>query len=140
MRRWGLLLAGLLLALYVAYPYVTLWRLDQAILKADIPTLNVLIDWPELRQSLKSEVKLALIDKARTDIGQGGFAGLFGGALTALLVPTLVDGAVDEMVTPETLVHNDRIDRLRHEGKSLFRFVTHAVFASPTEFRVVPSN
>jgi hypothetical protein len=125
-----------LLALYFAYPYVTLWRLDQAILKADIPTLNTLIDWPELRQRLKAEAKLALIDKAQADIGKGGLGGLFGGALTALLVPTVVDSAVDEMVTPEALVHNDKIDQLRHEGKSLLRFVAYAFFASPTEFRV----
>jgi Protein of unknown function (DUF2939) len=136
MRRWGLLLAGVLLALYVAYPYVTLWRLDQAILKADIPTLNTLIDWPELRQRLKAEAKLALIDKAQTDIGQGGLGGLFGGALTALLVPTVVDSAVDATVTPEALVHNDKIDQMRHGGKSLLRFVTYAFFASPAEFRV----
>jgi hypothetical protein len=136
MRRWGLMLAGLLLALYFAYPYVTLWRLDQAILKADIPTLNALIEWPELRQRLKAEAKLALIDKAQTDIGKGGLGGLFGGALTALLVPTVVDSAVDAMVTPEALVHNEKIDRLRHEGKSLLRFVTYAFFASPAEFRV----
>ena len=136
MRRWGLWLAGVLLALYVAYPYVTLWRLDQAILKPDIPTLNTLIDWPELRQRLKVEAKLAFINKAQTDIGQGGLGGLFGGALTALLVPTVVDSAVDAMVTPEALVHNDKIDQMRHEGKSLRRFVTYAFFASPTEFRV----
>ncbi len=136
MRRWGLWLAGVLLALYVAYPYVTLWRLDQAILKPDIPTLNTLIDWPELRQRLKVEAKLALINKAQTDIGQGGLGGLFGGALTALLVPTVVDSAVDAMVTPEALVHNDKIDQMRHEGKSLRRFVTYAFFASPSEFRV----
>jgi hypothetical protein len=136
MRRWILLLAGVLLGLYVAYPYVTLWRLDQAILKPDIPTLDTLIDWPEVRQRLKSEVKLALIDKAQTDLGTGGFAGIFGGALTALLVPTLVDSAVDGMVTPENLVHNDKVDELRRESKSLSRFVTYAFFASPATFRV----
>jgi Protein of unknown function (DUF2939) len=45
MRRWVLPILGLFLALYVAYPYVTLWRLDQAILKPDIRTLDTLIDW-----------------------------------------------------------------------------------------------
>ena len=58
------------------------------------------------------------------------------GALTALLVPTLVDSAVDAMVTPEKLVHNDKVDDLRRQGKSLARFVTYAFFTSPTAFRV----
>jgi hypothetical protein len=135
MRRSALPILGLFLALYVAYPYVTLWRLDQAIRKPDIRTLDTLIDWGGLRRRLKADVKLALIDKAQTDIGKGGFAGIFGGALTALLVPTLVDSAVDEMVTPEKLVHNEKVDGLRRQGKSLARFVTYAFFTSPTAFR-----
>src|SRR5450755_1447854 len=100
------------------------------------PHADTLIDWTDLRQQLKADVKLALIDKAQTDIGKGGFAGIFGGALTALLVPTLVDSAVDAMVTPEKLVHNDKVDDLRRQGKSLARFVTYAFFTSPTAFRV----
>ena len=136
MRRWGLWLAGVLLALYVAYPYVTLWRLDQAILKADIPTLNTLIDWPELRQRLKAEAKLALIDKARDRYRQRR-------------ARRPVRRRADRVAGADRggqrrgrdghaggLVHNDKIDRMRHEGRSLFRFVTYAFFASPTEFRV----
>ncbi len=135
MRRWFLGLAVLLVA-YSAYPYLTLYWLDRALLTADTATLETLIDWPEVRQQLKADVKLALIESAQAQVGKGNFVGIFGGALTALLVPTLVDSAVDEMVTPEKLLNNEEVVKRRREGKSFRDFVAYAFFTSPTEFRV----
>lgn len=69
-------------------------------------------------------------------MGKDSFAGLFGAALTALFVPTLVDSAVDEWVTPEKVLNSEEVVKRREQQKSFADFVTYAFFTSPTEFRV----
>ncbi|HZP10160.1 DUF2939 domain-containing protein [Methyloceanibacter sp.] len=135
MRKW-LIGAILGVAAYLGYPYLTLYWIDHALLTNDEPALERLVDWPEVRQGLKADVKLALIDAAQTQAGKDGFAGVFGAALTALLVPTLVDSAVDEWVTPEKVLNSEEVVKHRQEQKSFADFVTYAFFTSPTEFRV----
>src|SRR5271168_2666275 len=41
---------------YVAYPYVTLYRLGSAIQRADAATLESLVDWPAVREGIKEDV------------------------------------------------------------------------------------
>ncbi len=135
MRKW-LIGAVLALVAYVGYPYLTLYWIDHALLTGNKASLESLIDWPLLRQQLKADVKLALIDSAQTQVGKDSFAGLFGAALTALLVPTVVDGAVDEYVTPEKLLSSEEVVKRRQEQKSFIDVVTYAFFTSPTTFRV----
>src|ERR1700687_3195744 len=134
MRKWFLGAAALLLA-YIAYPSLALFWLDRAVLADSTASLESLIDWPLVRQQLKADVKLALIQSAQTQVGKRYFAGIFGGALTALLAPTVVDSAVDEWVTPEKLVNNEEVVKRRQEQKSFADFVTYAFFTSPTAFR-----
>ncbi len=135
MRKWFIGLF-ILLAAYIAYPYVTLHWLDQALLTDDTQALERLVDFPSVRQTLKADVKLALIDKAQTEAGKGKILGIFGAALTVLLVPTVVDSAVEEMVTPEAILDNEEVVKRRRDKKSFIDFVTYAFFESPTEFRV----
>jgi hypothetical protein len=135
MRKW-LIGAILVAATYIGYPYLTLYWMDHALLTDDEPALESLVDWPHLRQQLKADVKLALIEAAQNQVGKDGFAGVFGGALTALLVPTLVDSAVDEWVTPEKVLNSEVVVKHRQEQKSFADFATYAFFTSPTEFRV----
>ena len=135
MRKW--LIGAILVALaYIGYPYLTLWWIDHALLADDKGALESLVDWPHLRQQLKADVKLALIDAAQNQVGKNSFAGVFGGALTALLVPTLVDSAVEEWVTPEKVLNSEVVVKHREEHKSFADFATYAFFTSPTEFRV----
>jgi hypothetical protein len=135
MRKW---LIGVILAViaYVGYPYLTLYWIDHALLANDKAALESLVDWPHVRQQLKVDVKLALIESAQTQVGTNGFAGIFGAALTALLVPAVVDSAVDEWVTPEKVLNNEEVVKRREQQKSFADFVTYAFFTSPTEFRV----
>jgi hypothetical protein len=135
MRKW-LIGAILVVAAYVGYPYLTLYWIDRALLTNDEPALERLVDWPEVRKGLKADVKLALIDAAQTQVGKDGVAGVFGAALTALLVPTLVDSAVEEWVTPEKVLNSEEVVKHRQAQKSFADFVTYAFFISPTEFRV----
>ena len=131
MRKW---LIGLfvLLAAYIGYPYLTLYWLDHALLTGDTAALESLVDFPQVRQTLKADVKLALIDQAQTQAGQGKILGIFGAALTALLVPTLVDSVVDDVVTPEKIINSEEVKKRRQEQKSFADFVTYAFFTSPS--------
>jgi hypothetical protein len=135
MRRW-LIGAILVAAAYIGYPYLTLYWIDHALLTDDEGALETLVDWPQVRRELKADVKLALIEAAQKGLGKDSFAGVFGGALTALLVPTLVDSAVEEWVTPEKVLNSELVVKHRQEHKSFADFATYAFFTSPTEFRV----
>jgi hypothetical protein len=135
MRKW-LIAAILVAAAYIGYPYLTLYWIDHALLTDDEAALESLVDWPAVRQELKADVKLALIEAAQTGLGKNSFAGVFGGALTALLVPTLVDSAVEEWVTTEKVLNSEVVVEHRQDQTSFADFVTYAFFTSPTEFRV----
>jgi hypothetical protein len=135
MRKW-LIGAVLAVTAYIGYPYLTLWWIDHALLNDDKAALESLVDWPLVRQQLKADVKLALIESAQTEVGKDSFAGLFGAALTALLVPTLVNSAIDEWATPEKVLNSEEVVKRRQEQKSFADFITYAFFTSPTEFRV----
>ena len=55
--RWPLLATVLSVGVaYVAYPYVTLYRLGSAIKGADAATLESLVDWPAVREGIKEDV------------------------------------------------------------------------------------
>ena len=55
--RWSLVAMVLSLGVaYVAYPYVTLYRLGSAIQVADAATLESLVDWPAVREGIKEDV------------------------------------------------------------------------------------
>jgi len=135
MRRVILVLA-ILVAAYIGYPYLTLYWLDRALLTDDEQGLTRLVDFPQVRQTLKAEVKLAVLDRAQEAVEKRPILGTFGAALAGLLAPPLVDSAVDSMVTPEAILNSETVVEHRHAGKSFFDFVTYAFFASPTEFTV----
>jgi hypothetical protein len=47
---------GLLLTVYVAYPYVTLYRLAGAIRRGDAASLESLVDWEGVREGIKEDI------------------------------------------------------------------------------------
>jgi hypothetical protein len=47
---------------YVAYPCVTLFRLDQAISNGDAATLSHLVDWPSVREDIAEQVADTVTD------------------------------------------------------------------------------
>jgi hypothetical protein len=136
MRRWLSLSLILLGLAYLAYPYVTAWRIDRAVTARDTTTLESLIDWPLLRERLKADVKQALVEAARDHPDNEEAEAVIGAALAALLVPTVIDSAVDEIVTPENLAANIATQELAAEGHSPLSLVRYAFFDSPTVFRV----
>lgn len=133
MRKIFLVLA-ILLAAYIGYPYLTLYWLDQALLTDDKQALENLVDFPQVRADLKSDVKGQVLGKADEIAEKRPILGIFGQALTKLFAPDLVDSAVDGMVTPEAVLSNPTVVEHREKNESFVDFVTYAFFASPTRF------
>ena len=135
MRRLLILLA-ILLAAYIGYPYLTLYWIDHALLTNDKAALERLVDFPRVRETLKAEVKLALLAKAHKEAENRPILGIFGSALAGMLAPPLVDSAVDGMVTPEAILNSETVVEHRQRNESFIDFVTYAFFSSPTAFTV----
>jgi hypothetical protein len=133
--RKGWIAAAVLLAAYIGYPYLTLYWIDQALLKDDAPALQRLVDFPGVRGQLKTDLKVAVLDKAHAEQEKRPILGTFGAALAGLLAPALIDSTVDEMVTSKAILDNPTVVEHRREGKSFADFVTYAFFSAPTRFR-----
>ena len=94
--RWPLLATVLSLGIaYVAYPYVALYRLGSAIRSADAATLEVLVDWPAVREGIKEDV----CDLAAENSNPKATADLppFG----ASFVRGIASSSIDQKVTPQ---------------------------------------
>jgi hypothetical protein len=97
--RWPLLgtFAGLA-ACYIAYPYITLYRLGMAVHHADARTLQRLVDWPAVREGIKEDVcdQAAEASVATSPDQLPAFGASF--------VRGIANTAIDRAVTPEGLV------------------------------------
>ena len=127
--RWSLVAMVLSLGVaYVAYPYVTLYRLGSAIQVADAATLESLVDWPAVREGIKEDI----CDNVADDPQSEGKLPAFG----ASFVRGIASNAVDQRVTAEGLVgmtHHDASDAAVHAAAMS---VTWAFFRDPTDFVV----
>ena len=97
--RWPLLMTVLSVgAGYVAYPYVTLYRLGSAIQSADATTLESLVDWPAVREGIKEDV----CDLGSADPGPKTATALppFG----ASFVRGITSNSIDKSITPQALL------------------------------------
>jgi hypothetical protein len=83
---------------YVAYPYVTLYRLGSAIQRADAATLESLIDWPAVREGIKEDVCDLSADEPASK--NGAELPPFG----ASFVRGITSSAIDQAVTPQALL------------------------------------
>jgi hypothetical protein len=97
--RWSLLAAVVGVGFgYVAYPYVSLYRLGSAIQRGDAATLEHLVDWPAVREGIKEDV----CDMAADSPGLRNESELppFG----ASFMRGIKSSAIDQAVTPQALL------------------------------------
>ncbi len=95
----ALVLLGIGLALYAwASPYLFLRSLQKAILEGDRVRLERMVDFPRLREGLKSQLQAHLLKSVEEEAKQNPFAGL-----AYLFVAGMVDPLVDALVSPEGL-------------------------------------
>lgn len=85
-------------ALYLAYPYVTLYRLGQAIRAGDAGSLRVMVDWPRVREGIKEDISDMGVDEPRQTAASNALPP-FG----ASFVRGVAASSVDQQVTPEAL-------------------------------------
>ncbi len=97
--KWSAVAAVLTVAVaYVAYPYVTLYRLGVAIQGSDAATLESLVDWPSVREGIKEDVCDLVVDDPgpKTDSTLPPFGASFMRGIAA--------NAIDQAVTPQALL------------------------------------
>jgi hypothetical protein len=139
----------LLVALYVAYPFFTLWRLSQAVKQGDEAALTTLVDWPKLRQGFKTDASGAIDEELAARQGEASDPrDLFGAALARIVAPAIAGGVIDALVTPQGLASLIRTGNARasggepaasggESGNESDMKISYAFFQSPTVFRVV---
>lgn len=97
-----LAVAALLIAagVYLGSPYLAARTFKQAALSGDADKLDATVDFPELRESLKSQMSAALMKKMATAPEMKGnpFAGL-----GMMIMSAIIDRAVDAYITSDGL-------------------------------------
>jgi Protein of unknown function (DUF2939). len=89
-----------LVAAYAVSPVLAARALTEAARNGDQQTLERLVDFPALRDSLKSEARDILAEEMRRRTGIGG--DLVAGIGTTL-APQVVESTIDALITPEAV-------------------------------------
>ena len=97
---WAAVAALLLLLAYVGSPYLGVRSFKNAALSADVDKLDATVDFPAVRESLKSQLSTAMMREMAEspEMKDNPFAGL-----GAIMMPAIIDKAVDAFVTPDGL-------------------------------------
>jgi hypothetical protein len=101
MKKWIAVAVALLViagGIYAGSPYYAAHSLRNAALEADIDKLDAHVDFPAVRESLKSQLTAAMMAKFQKDseMRDNPFAGL-----GMMMLPAIVDRTVDAFVTPD---------------------------------------
>jgi hypothetical protein len=82
---------------YYAYPFWTLNTIVDGLVEKNAEKISAHVDWTRLRESLKAQAQLAVMDAMKSEKPDGFsmLGGLFGGAM--------VDRLIDAMITPAGL-------------------------------------
>jgi DUF2939 family protein len=123
----------LLAFFYAAYPYWTLYRLDQALETHDTRRLDAMIDWPSLRRNLRDDLLTAATARLLPNDADRGPR--FGADLLTAWGAALIDAAARGVLTSDALA--TLYDERRRAGEpSLLHAIRFAFFRSPTSFDV----
>ena len=97
---------------YIAYPYATLYRLHLALRSGDAATLQMLVDWPAVREGITEDISDLVINqsaesKASSELPPffgAGFRirGIAANSVTARVTPQTFATAADQLLTGET--------------------------------------
>lgn len=101
MRKWLLavsLIAVGLGGMFFGSPYLAARNLQQSALSGDKDALEQVVDFPSVRESLKSQMNAAIMTKLQNDpeMANNPFAGL-----AMMLAPAILERAVEAYVTPD---------------------------------------
>jgi hypothetical protein len=113
---------------YAVYPYVTLYRLGEAIRHGDAASLQSMVDWPAVREGIKEDICDLVIDDP-PEVKVGAKLPPFG----AGFMRGIAQNAVDSRVTPETLA---AAAQQPSSAKGASVAVSWAFFSGPSAFVV----
>ncbi len=133
MTKQSLLLPGLIVALYAAWPYATLLKLRQDLRDHNVAALQQDIDWNAVRSGLKQQVTDSLDGRpAATKISDvaGDDLPPFGAGFAA----TLARKAIDQQITPQGLA--DAFGAAASSGTGAQPAIEAACFKGPASFQV----
>ena len=118
-------------AIYAAYPYVTLFRLANAVSQGDSRTLSTLVSWEAVRDGVKEDICDAVTEMPAEQATKEGTLPPFGYSF----VRGVAANAVDANITPEALVSAIHPSRPLADRPSGMR-LNWAFFDSPGRFDV----
>jgi hypothetical protein len=99
-KSWTIVAAVVILFVgaYLGSPYWAARQFREAALSADVDRLDAAVDFPAVRESLKSQMTVAMTAKMQNDpkLRDNPFAGL-----GMMMMPAIVGKMVDGFVTPE---------------------------------------
>lgn len=126
---FGAVLIGMLA--YGIYPYVTLYRLGQAIRSGDAVTLASMVNWHAVREGIKEDICDFVVEQPQGAQASGQLPPFGAG-----FVRGIATNVVDKRVTPEALVAATQQSDTQADTMGAAVQVSWAFFASPTEFVV----
>jgi hypothetical protein len=88
----------ILVILYAASPYYSLWKLKEALSSGDRSSIEALIDFPSVRESLKDQIRVQMTKAMAKD--KDSKENPLAAGLAAAFGPAIVNYAVDNFVTP----------------------------------------
>ena len=127
-------LLGALLAIgvaYALYPYVTLYRLGQAVRHGDATELQSMVDWTSVREGIKEDICDLAVDQPEAP-QTGAQLPPFGSGF----VRGIATNTVDKRVTPEALAAAAQHPEAKPPIPASSVTVNWAFFAGPSAFLV----
>jgi len=125
-------------AAYVIWPYVTLYRLSEAIRSGDDTTLEALVDWEDVREGIKEDISDTVLEPQAEVASSDAKLPPFGFSF----VKGITGSRIDSSVTPQGLV--SAAHPSGDEGRSGSAVagaknpaISWAFFDSPTSFSVL---
>jgi hypothetical protein len=118
---------------YVAYPYITLYRLGEAIRGADAATLETLVDWPSVREGIKEDICDLVVDDPAPQ--RGAKLPPFG----ASFMRGIASSTIDQKVTPQAIAAASIAPAATKQATAKPAgevYVEWAFFEGPTAFSV----
>jgi hypothetical protein len=103
--RWPVLACVATVGLsYAGYPYLTLFRLGDAIRQGDATTLQRLVDWPAVREGIKEDICDDVADDPPAGAPRAAAQAAALPPFGASFVRGIAANSIDRAVTPEALV------------------------------------
>ena len=93
---WLVGLVVIFLIYLYASPYIALYNIKNAAEQKDADKLSGYIDFPSVKQSIKDQVKAAMVEELAASDEQDGFE-----ALGTMLAAAMIDPLIDGLVTPD---------------------------------------